>query len=218
MKNTSELLAIVLLLMGCACNTKKTQYKGKPDTAIAFKKPNLNALPPLKTGSNDVVDVTFDDVLSDLRASYNKIKKVDKRVVDGKDTLQLHETYYCLHDSSLKVPGRYMGPWGRDITKDFIANTFATKIVVIKNSDTVLNKVFKKKEFNQVVWNRLKQYAIISNPDYIGYNLTKGEFALGYSITIPLTDVGVQASITVDKKGNYKVLDESATFGGYEQY
>jgi hypothetical protein len=215
MKKTSELLTLVVLFMSCACNTKKPQNKEKQDTTIAFKNPNLNTVVHLKTGSNDVVDVTFDDVLSALRASYNKIEKIDKQVIDGKDTLQLHETYYCLHDSSLKVPGRYMGPWGRDTTKDFIANTFAIKVIVIKNNDTILNKAFKKREFNKVVWNRLKQYAIIFNPDYIGYNTSKGEFALGYSITIPLTDVGAPAEITVDKKGNYKILDEYATFDGY---
>src|ERR1700733_10806134 len=103
---------------------------------------------------------------------------------------------------------RYMGPWGTDTTKDCISNTLATKIIVINNRDTVLNKVFKKREFDKVLWDRLQQYAIIFTADYLGYDKTKGEFGLGYSITIPLTDVGVPAYITVDKTGKYKILDE----------
>jgi len=217
MKKLSRLSIIVSLICGCACNPKVTKNEKKPDTLNAYYSKKLNVAPPLNKASDDNVGVTFEDVLSELRASYNKIETIDKQIIDGKDTLQLHETYYCLHDSSLKVPGRYMGPWGRDTTKDFIANTFATKIIMIKNRDTVLNKVFKKREFDKVLWDRLQQYAIIFSAGYIGYSKNTGEFALGYSITIPLTDVGVPAEITVDKKGNYKILDEYAEFDGYKK-
>src|SRR5665213_1541458 len=44
---------------------------------------------------------TFKEVLDELLKSYNKIEHIDKTIIDGKDTLKLHETYYCLHDRSL---------------------------------------------------------------------------------------------------------------------
>jgi len=208
MKKILWLSIIVASIFAYACNPKVTKSEKKQDTLSAYYSKKLKIVQPLNTGGNDMVYVTFDEVLSELRASYHKIETIDKQVIDGKDTLQLHETYYCLHDSSLRVPARYMGPWGSAITKNFVANTFATKIIVIRNKDTVLNKVFKKEEFNKVLWNRLKQYAIIFTADYLGYDKTKGEFGIGYSITIPLTDVGLGAGIAVSKTGKYRILDE----------
>jgi hypothetical protein len=215
MKKTLGLLAIILLFIGCNCNPRVTKSEGKRDTLIAFKIPKSYTIPPSRMGSNDEVEVTFDDVLTDLHTSYNKIEKIDKQVIDGKDTLQLHETYYCLHDSSLVIPKHYL--WGGDKTKNFTANTFATKVIVINNRDTVLNKVFKRIDFDSALWDRLRRYAIIFSADYVGYNKAKHEFALGYSITIPLTDVGVSAAITVNKKGNYKILDEYAKMDDYRK-
>jgi hypothetical protein len=158
---------------------------------------------------------SFKEVLADQLASYNKVENIDKSVIDGKDTLKLHETHYCLHDSSLSIPKKYM--WGGNKTKDFVTNNFASKIVLIVNKDTVLNKVFNKRDFNNVIYDQLKKYAIVFNPGYIGYNKTKGELALGYSISIPLTDVGVPAYITIDKKGKITILNEYAKMDSYKK-
>jgi Domain of unknown function (DUF4738) len=216
MKKTLGLFAIFLLFTAYACNPKVAQNEGKRDTLIALKIPNPDALLPKHKGANDEVELTYDDVLSDLRASYGKIEKIDKLVIEGKDTLQIHETYYCLHDSSLRIPGRYLGPWGKDTTKDFIANTFATRIVLVVDNDTILNRMFKKADFDKYLFKQLRRYAIISEPNYIGYDKAKGEFALGYSLSIPLTDVGVPAYITIDKRGKYRVLDEYAKMDPYK--
>ena len=158
---------------------------------------------------------TFKEVLADRISSYNKVEYIDKMIVDGKDTIQLHETYYCLHDSSLFVPKQYL--WGGDKTKDFRTNNFATKIVVICKKDTVLNKVFERDDFNSALSDQLKKFAIIFDAGYLGYNKEKEEFALSYSISIPLTDLGVPAYIIIDKKGNYKILDEYANMDAYKK-
>ena len=164
---------------------------------------------------NEQADPTFKGVLNDLLASYNKVIHIDKSFIDGKDTLKLHETYYCLHDSLLSVPKKYM--WGGDKTKDFVTNNFVSKIILTVDNDTVLNEVFDKSDFNGVINGQLKKYAIIFNPDYLGYNKIKSELALGYSISIPLTDVGVPTYLVIDKKGKYRILDEYAKMNSYKK-
>lgn len=158
---------------------------------------------------------SFKEVLSDLIASCNQVKYIDKAIINGGDTLRLKETYYCLHDSSLSVPKKYL--WGGDTTKNFVTNNFASKLIVIHNRDTVFNKIFYKADFNQVISGQLKKYAILFNPDYLGYSKEKQEFAIGFSISIPLTDVGVPAYIVIDKKGNYRVLDQYAKIDRYKK-
>lgn len=159
---------------------------------------------------------SFKDVVAEHVTSYNKIEHIDKIVVDGPDTLQVHLIYFCLHDSSLVVPKKYI--WSNEKNaKDFVTHNFASKIILIRNRDTVLNRIFKKADFNNVIYDQLKKYAILFNPDYIGYNQAKKEFAVGYSISIPLTDVGVPAFLIIDKKGNYKIMDEYAKINGYKK-
>jgi hypothetical protein len=107
--------------------------------------------------------------------------------------------------------------WGEKYSKDFVTNNFASKIIVTKNNDTVFNKIIKKNIFNGIIEEPLKKYAILFDCNYDGYNKATGEFAFRYSITIPMTDVGVPASIVVDKMGHYRVLDQYANTDGYKK-
>jgi hypothetical protein len=216
MKTFILFTAILMIARLADGQSGNPQLKAKTDDSTGAKKNGKNkAKIPADAGDDD--GPTFNEVLAELKASYNKIAHVDKTVIDGKDTLQLHETYYCLHDHSLVVPKMCIAAWGLKHPKPFIANTFATKIVVIDNRDTVLNRVFKRVDFNSALWDRLRQYAIIFSADYIGYDRQKHEFAMGYSITIPLTDVGLAAGVAIDKKGKYRILDEYAQMDVYKK-
>ncbi len=165
---------------------------------------------------DDEQDPSFKEVLADLLASYNKTENIDKLVVDGGDSLKIHLKYYCLRDSSVIVPKHYV--WGGDTTKDFVTHSFVEKVVVVKNKDTVLNKIFTRADFNNVIQDQLKKHAIIFSPYYLGYDKARGEFGLGFSISIPLTDLGVPAYLAIDKKGNYKILDEYAKTDSFKKY
>jgi len=220
MRNILSVTAIFILLLS-NCNGKHT-HKGFDNKTKDFVNDSIKNRKSIDSQmaladrpDSEQVGPSFKEVLADHLVSYNKVENIDKVVIDGNDTLQLHETYYCLHDSSLIVPKHYL--WGGDTSKDFVTNNFATKIIVVNNKDTVLKKVFNKSEFNNTLFEEERKYAIIFNAGYVGYNKKKEEFALGYSITIPLTDVGVTAYITVDKKGNYKILDEYAKLDSYKK-
>jgi hypothetical protein len=214
-------ISIVFIFLLASCHDKHSNkgFYNKPIETINDSIKNRRAIDSQMALGNrpdsEQAGPSFQEVLAERLAAYNKVENIDKLVIDGKDSLQLHETYYCLHDSSLMVPKHYM--WGGDTTKDFVTHNFAAKVVVIKNKDTVLNRTFKKNDFNKTLFEALKKYAIIFDASYIGYNKEKGEFALGYSISIPLTDVGVPAYLVVDKKGNYKVLDEYAKMSEYKK-
>jgi hypothetical protein len=118
--------------------------------------------------------------------------------------------YYCLHDSAINVPESYMSAWGKEHVKPFIAHNFACKIVVLNSKDTIFNKVVKRGNFDKVLRDDLKKYATLAGVKFGGYNKSKQYLIFNYSISIPMTDVGVPASLTIDKQGNYKVWDEYA--------
>jgi hypothetical protein len=190
-----------VILFGC----HNSQTRSKP---IAISK-GKSIDPKMEVDSNaEDVEPSFSEVLAETIDSYNKIENINKTVIDEGDTIQLHQTYYCLHDSLAIVPKQYL--WGGDTTKDFVTHNFAAKIVVTNNKDTVLNKTFLRSDFNKILEEPLQKYSIIFWAEQPGYDKEKHEFGLGYSITIPLTDVGVPAFIVIDKKGHYRILDQYA--------
>jgi len=203
--------ALSLLLL-CSCTEKPASQsaavavKPKPDS----DKQHVIASTVAKNEPNDSTDVepTFDEVKADLLSKYDKIERIDTTIIVGGDSLHVHEKYYCLKDNKVIVPKRYL--WGGDTTKDFVTHSFATQVVIMKNKDTIINKIFKKSDFNRVLNPEERKYAIIFDARFEGYYKQYDGIIFGYSITIPLTDIGVPAYIAVNKKGEYKILDEYA--------
>lgn len=153
---------------------------------------------------------TYAEEMHSTLKSYKEIKQIDTLIIDGNDSLRIHIKHYCLHDSAIIVLKSYMSAWGKEYAIDFTTHNFATKITVLNNRDTIFNKIIKKKDFDNVIRDQLKQYAVLFNPYFRGYNKTRGFLIFGYSISIPMTDIGVPASLTIDKKGHFKVWDEYA--------
>jgi hypothetical protein len=205
------LLSIALLT---SCNgtspnkINKDSLSQKIADSIKRKKAIDSTMATSARPDNEQDGLSFDAVKSDLLSSYNKIDHIDTVVIIGKDSLKIHEKYYCLHDSALIIPKKYL--WGGDKSKDFVTHNFVSNIMVIKNRDTIINKTFKKSDFNGVINPEEKQYAILFAPGFTGYKKQYDGVIFGYSISIPLTDVGVPAFILINKNGNYRILDEYA--------
>jgi len=134
---------------------------------------------------------------------------------DKTDTIHLYCKYYCLHDSALIIPKKYS--WSEKDHSDFVAHNPVTRIVLINNRDTVYNKIVAREEFNNVLYEALRNYVILLRPDYIGFDKNTGEVAISYSISIPITDLGVPATIAINEKGNYRILDEYAKMDSYKK-
>jgi hypothetical protein len=193
------LSSLMLLYFGCGHARVRTT---KMDSATVNQLKNDPKLPK----NDDEVEPTFDEAKADLIKSYSEIKKIDTLIIDDKDSLAIHFKYYCLHDSSTIVPARYIA-W-KDEKKDFTANNFASKIIIIKNRDTIFNRIVYKKGFAPVVDEELKKYGVMVDAGFQGYEKVKGKLLFDYTVSIPMTDVGVPVFLTIDKKGNYAVHDE----------
>src|ERR1700759_1011058 len=76
---------------------------------------------------NDQEGPSFEQVKEDLLSSYDKIEHIDTMVIIENDSLKIHEKYYCLHDSTLNIPKKYL--WGGDKSKDFVTHHFVSNIV-----------------------------------------------------------------------------------------
>src|SRR5471030_1859824 len=131
------LIALILigLLAGCRGNHAKNLLDKRQSKTDSIKKQKVidSQMALGDRPDSEQEGPTFKEVLDTLVGSYNKVENIDKTVIDGRDTLKLHETYYCLHDSALNVPKKYM--WGGDKTKDLVTNNFASKVILTVNKD-----------------------------------------------------------------------------------
>jgi hypothetical protein len=204
MKKIAFLVLILALCLGCHYSNltanNKLSDSLKPKNSVS-----RDTIPP-DTGEQFP---TYNEVKAQLFNAYGRVKQIDTTIIDNNDTLTVHFKYYCLHDSSVVVPARYVdGNWDEAPKKDFIANNFASKISITKNRDTIFNKVIYKKDFDPVVNPEERKYAIMFDASFERYHQAKGLFLFGYTITIPMTDVGVPATLSVDKKGLATFHDE----------
>jgi len=202
------LIGSICLIFLASCNGNSHQAAKsnlKSDSTDGQKMADSNIQP-----DSDEMGPSFDEVKNELLSRYDKVERIDTTIVIDDDSLHIHEKYYCLKDNAVIVPKKYL--WGGDKTKDFITHNFVSDITVIKNKDTVINKIFTVKDFNSAIFPEERQYAILFNRSFHGYDKLHNGLVFGYSITIPLTDVGRPAYIAINKNGGYKILDEYAKF------
>ena len=81
-----------------------------------------------------------------LAKTYDDIKVVDSAFYNGNDTLRFQLKYYCLKYDTLIIPQNFNSHDSDQ--KEFITHPFATHILLIHNTDTILNREFKASDFN----------------------------------------------------------------------
>lgn len=137
--------------------------------------------------------------------SYERISKIDTILnVDGKNKMYLHIKYYCLFDNKLIIPQRYIST-NNDSSTTFLTHNFMSTIVLCYNQDTIVNQNIDKNTFKKYLSSLLQQYGSLRMP-YL-YKITKDGITLNYSVSIPLTDIGVLMNVNIDKFGKFKISE-----------
>jgi hypothetical protein len=162
--------------------------------------------------SNSDTSTVMDEVTPDLRKlrqeyilSYNKPMEFESfHRGKGDENLKVYGKYYCLFDSAIVVPGKYNLD---DTTKNFRTHNFAEDVIIISNSDTILKKTITKKDFADKLSQYLKDYAVIFEPKFEGYDSNTDMFDFDFSVSIPLTDIGQPMILSLKRNGQVSVKD-----------
>ena len=81
----------------------------------------------------------------------------------------------------------------------FVTHNFMTELVLKKNNKVLTKKEVVKKDFTPFLTDQLKEYAVLLSPSV---NLSQMGINLDYSISIPLTDVGVGVTMILKYNGS----------------
>ena len=153
--------------------------------------------------SSESYDLDFAKLRSDFISKYAESEELDTLIVDSSgDSISLKYRYYCSFDSALTIPEKFV--WEED-KKDFITHNFLTSYQVIVNSDTVLNRTISKEDFVSVLSPELIDYAVFFSHNFRGFSIEKSALEFGYSITIPVTDIGQGKTLWIKKDGSFEV-------------
>jgi hypothetical protein len=137
-------------------------------------------------------------------SNYAKIEIMDTSYIDsvGKE-IQVQTKYYCLFDSAIFIPKEYV--W-EDTTKPFITHNYSHDIKIVINKKIIFNKTITKADFDDNLYPELKKYAVLKLPNF-SYDQKRTQFNFGYSLSIPITDVGVGRRLIIDEKGQISKTD-----------
>ena len=146
-------------------------------------------------------ELNLSEILASYIESYKNTISVDTTYRSGNDTVRVQFSYRCLMDSSIVVPRRYVEMYGMD---KFVTHNFASSIIIQKNRKTVVDRKIVKSDFNAVLEEHLKEYGTLLYP-YIYYYADS--VRVNYSLSFPLTDVGIGVSAVIRKDSSVSFSD-----------
>ena len=150
----------------------------------------------LKTKVDDSTDSGIDlkQVREDFISSYSKPIVIDTSFY-WQDTLyNVIFRHFATMDSALTVPSKY----NFDTSKDFLTHNFKSQLLIIKNADTLQYRDITKQTFKEYLTPELDCCSTLLFPNFY----IKGDtIEINYSLTIPVTDVGIHVAVKFDTKG-----------------
>lgn len=189
-KNILKLICSLVLGTFLGCSTGSQKSTSTADTIKSSTKTD--------TVFNEEKE---EDFRQEFIALYQQPVFIDTVLSGNAKPYELLFHHYCTMDSKLVVPAKY----NFDINKDFVTHNFVSDIVVLSDKDTVFKKHISKSDFNKLIDSipPLRKYAALLYPALV---IRNDSIYIHYSISIPVTDVGIEAEIRFDKKGNYVIV------------
>lgn len=150
-------------------------------------------------GKSNLVNDNDDEELTAIVADYKKMESqlwvVDSSFVLGTDTLKIALRHAPVTDSVLVIPVKYVSMYKLD---SFITHYFNTIVEVKKNNKTIFKRTISKNDFQKYLEPSLRSYGALLYPQL---KRVSGQIMINYSISIPLTDVGIGVSALIDNDG-----------------
>jgi hypothetical protein len=138
---------------------------------------------------------TQTDFRKEFISLYYKPLLIDTFFFENGKKYKVHFNHFCTMDSSLVIPPKY----NFDINRDFVTHNFVSVVTLIFGNDTIFKKNITKSSFNNIIDTPLKKYGTLLYPTL---SIKRDSIEIHYSISIPVTDIGIGVIIKFDKNGN----------------
>jgi hypothetical protein len=133
--------------------------------------------------------------LQDYIKAYKDTVRVDTSLEYNHEKLKISFKHYCTYDSALHLPSKYIGIYG---LKEFTTHDFKSILKISSGENLIIDTTITKEMFKDKIFEEEKSYGALLYP-HLSFS-DKG-VTIDYSISIPLTDVGVGASLECSYDG-----------------
>ena len=141
------------------------------------------------------------DFRKEFISLYQKPVLIDTSYIGGGKNYEVIFHHFSTMDNGLVVPAKY----NFDTNKDFVTHNFVSDLTVLSDKDTLFKKHITKATFKSLLdtlETPLSKYATLLYP----YLEIRGDTILiHYSISIPVTDVGIGVDVKFNRNGNYVI-------------
>lgn len=181
---------IILTLLSCSSGSQKTNNQVDTTKSVAVTD---------TTQQEDEEEEV--DFRKEFISLYQKPVLIDTFFIENGKKYKVVFHHFSTMDNGLVVPAKY----NFDTHKDFTTHNFVSDLAVLSDKDTVFKKHITKATFNSLLDTLdtpLNKYATLLYPTI---KLHNDSIQIHYSISIPVTDVGIGVNIKFDKEGNYTI-------------
>jgi len=195
LKHYFKILLLGSLIVMCT-NNKESKIDTQSDlSGSTIASTSLSAL-----NSPTNQDTTeLHKIIQDYKMEYQKIIRIDTVVSYKNKKFEIKFDHHCLFDSLIKIPTKYVSYLG---LREFITHNFESHLTVESNESTLLDTMINKKLFENLLFEELRKYGVLLYPNF---SIKNDSMSVDYSISVPLTDVGIAASINYSFYGALKV-------------
>ncbi|MGZ3761560.1 MAG: hypothetical protein ACXVAY_18665 [Mucilaginibacter sp.] len=187
-----SVITFSIFLMGCPGQSANSKSGIVIDTVAKVK---IKKYPHHDEG-DDGPTPSISSILNDVLKSYRDTIKVDTTfLINGNQKMTVKLRHYCTYDNKISLPARNLKIY--NLSK-FHTHDFISALEVTINAKVVFKGLIKKDDFEKLLDDELRKYAVLLDPTV---ELSNNSLSIQYSISVPLSDVGKGFTLNIDTLG-----------------
>lgn len=124
-----------------------------------------------------------------IKENYvTNILVIDTSVYYDNTMIQVKLMKNCRFDSLIKIPSKYN--WGDD--KIFVTHNVEYQVLILKNNKIEIDDTLNKGSFDIKLDKQIIDYGVLQYPNLIFIDKKDRKVGFSFSISIPMTDLGVE--------------------------
>lgn len=183
-----------LVLFDLACGSNYDSSTKSPDSSIDTL--TVKSKEPLK-----IVENSNQILQNYVHEETDTLKKDTVFNYKGRK-LKILFRHYCTFDSLLLIPEKYVGIYG---IKLFKTHNFQSVLKIYSENKIMIDTIITKNIFSDFTYDEEKKYGTLLYPVL---TFQANSLKIDYSISIPLTDVGIAAILECNYNGRLMVKAE----------
>jgi hypothetical protein len=188
-------LFCLLISARCSNQPAPNQNAISKDTITGTRKTNDSS-----KHVDEEVEPALADIMSGYLAEYKNDHHFDTTLTIGNDVYHIVFKHTCMFDSAVILPAKYVSLYR---LQQFVTHNFTSVVSIYKNNNLAVERHITKDLFRPQAGSSLAQYGVLLYP-YI--KISENSFLkIDYSLSIPLTDVGLGVSVSFTKEGGMQL-------------